>query len=224
VTADPDVVSDARLPDACPYPRPFGDDFSDCPAYVPRRWPTYTSTGQPLRTVWTCWHLGPRGEAGQAGHFYESCELGDRQDRIEWAERAGPEQLAAYRRFRQALGAIEDELIAAAIPGQVALGYPQSADTEAARLRLGLDELALRMQAAAEPHAHLLGRSGIRVEDWVLVTRSVIEHMVARRSGPWTPSAALLETLSPTARQMVGALARPADSPTARPAPGSAHG
>jgi hypothetical protein len=174
--------------------------------------------------VWTCWHLAPRGEPGEAGHFYASCDLGDRQDRIDWAERAGPEQLAAFRRFRQAVGAIEDELIAAAIPGQVALGYPLSVDAEAARLRFGLDELALRLQAAAEPHAHLLGRSGIRVEDWVLVTRSVIEHAVARRSGPWIPTAEFLETLTPTARQLVGALAPPADFRPSGRAPGSAQG
>lgn len=213
-----------QAPDACPYRRPFADDFSACPAYFPRRWPAYTSTGQPLRTVWTCWHLGPGSNATGAGHFYARCHLGDHEDRLRWAEAAGEEQLAAYRAFRQALGATEDDLIAAAMPGQAAVGYPPSVAHELPPRSATLEQLTAAMRAAAEPHAHLLEPSGLRVEDWVLVTRSVLEHAIAKRRGPWTPTESFLETLSPAARKLVGALALSVAPRPATPAPGAATG
>jgi hypothetical protein len=218
------VDGHAQAPDTCPYPRPFPDDFSACPAYFPRRWPAYTSTGQPLQTVWTCWHLASGSEEGATGHYYARCALGDQQARAQWAESAGSEQLACYRRFRQALGTTEDELIEAAVPRQAAVGYPRWGDQARDLRPSSLDQLAAAMLAAAEPHAHLLEPSGIRVEDWVLVTRSVLDHLVANRGGPWTPTPAFLDSLSPMARKLVGALAMSVALPANRAAPDASEG
>jgi hypothetical protein len=122
------------------------------------------------------------------------------------------------------LGTTEDELIEAAVPRQAAVGYPRWGDQARDLRPSSLDQLAAAMLAAAEPHAHLLEPSGIRVEDWVLVTRSVLDHLVANRGGPWTPTPAFLDSLSPMARKLVGALAMSVALPANRAAPDASEG
>ena len=73
--------------DECPFPRPFPDEFRDCPTYQPRLiFPTDASS-RPLNPVWTCAHLVAASRS--RGGWYASCGLGDAAARRRWLELSG---------------------------------------------------------------------------------------------------------------------------------------
>ena len=77
-------VQTPRPADACPYSRPFPDDFDDCNAYRGRRYVPLDLAHEPLRPVWTCEHLTVRRAEDETGAFYASCRLGTAVDRTRW--------------------------------------------------------------------------------------------------------------------------------------------
>jgi hypothetical protein len=71
-----------RVPsDACPFHRPFTEDFSGCLAYQPEEVAVTSLRDKPLGTVWTCQHLEPAQFKGERGHLYPRCLLGDTASR-----------------------------------------------------------------------------------------------------------------------------------------------
>ena len=88
--------------DACPYRRPFPDDFDGCAAYQPIRAFPIDTRHRPLRPIWTCGHL----EVGNAdrGRAYARCRLGDAAARKSWAEDFGTGRLDQWRRVAADFG------------------------------------------------------------------------------------------------------------------------
>ena len=73
--------------DECPYPKPFPEDFGECPAYQPRLiFPTDISN-RPLNPAWTCAHLQVASRT--RGGWYASCGIGDATARRRWLEDRG---------------------------------------------------------------------------------------------------------------------------------------
>lgn len=114
--SDSDAVQDddARA-DRCPYPRPFPEDFSECPAFQAQPFVAATTHEQPLGTHLTCTHL----RVGERAHnrYYAQCALGTAAQRRAWVERVGEERLQTMRRlsaeFEQRYAGFSDSVIAA---------------------------------------------------------------------------------------------------------------
>src|SRR3977135_2730300 len=72
-----------KLPDdACPYPRPFPDDFQDCPTFV-RDDPTAGGTKEhPVITGGSCVNLTVGIFWDELRHRYGKCRLGDSAARL----------------------------------------------------------------------------------------------------------------------------------------------
>ncbi len=157
--------------------------------------------------MWTCWHLTEgRASAGE-GRFYPRCALGDQAARLRWTETAGPPVVAAYRAFRQAVGAVDDDLMAAAAAPPGGPTYSRERHRVLATKRRTIEQLTAEMRHAATVHAHLLEGSGLAPEDWIAVTQAVFEHAASRERQPWKPGADLLGRLTPAGRRLVSALA-----------------
>jgi hypothetical protein len=89
-----------RPSDACPYPKPFGADFNECPTYQTRHAIVVDSNDRPLRTIWSCRHMETKQVPGQPGHYYGACQLGDAKARQEWVQRIGPDRIRNVQRLR----------------------------------------------------------------------------------------------------------------------------
>jgi hypothetical protein len=74
-------------PDRCPYSRPFPDDFADCPAYQAITFAAADSRNNPLGSWQTCRHLGTGRDNENRGRFFPRCELGTRDQRLQWLTR-----------------------------------------------------------------------------------------------------------------------------------------
>ena len=194
-------------PDRCPYARPFAADFGECPAYIPRRWAVRGLDERLVASIWTCWHLAEGQVPRQLNRFYPRCGLGDAGDRLRWADAVGQRQVSAYRAFRQAVGAVDDELMAAAVATVRSSAGTRERVSEARRQ--AVERLADELRRAGAEHEHLLAGSGLVSEDWVAVTDDVFQHALTRSRVPWRPAPALLDRLSPAGRRLVLALARP---------------
>lgn len=57
-------------PDRCPYPRPFPEDFADCPAYEAIRFIASDARNWPLRSWPTCRHLSTGHDVENRGRFF----------------------------------------------------------------------------------------------------------------------------------------------------------
>jgi hypothetical protein len=75
----------AQPADACPFSRPFADDFAECPTYEAIEFQPSTLANDPLTPAWTCSHLGTGTYlTGSQQHKYGVCVLGDAAARLEW--------------------------------------------------------------------------------------------------------------------------------------------
>lgn len=86
-----------RLNEACPYQRPFSDDFSECPAFRRVSFLALDMQYRPLRTVNTCAHLEARTVPDRPSGFYAHCMIGDAAAREAWASRIEAGRLARIR-------------------------------------------------------------------------------------------------------------------------------
>ncbi|MEP7105312.1 MAG: hypothetical protein ABI838_05670 [Chloroflexota bacterium] len=193
--------------DRCPYARPFAADFSECPAYIPRRWAVRGLDEHHLAPIWTCWHLTEGQVPQQANRFYPRCGVGDAADRWRWAEAVGQPQVSAYRAFRQAVGAVDDGLVAAAMATVRSSAAPRERGSGARRQ--AVERLVDELRRAGAAHEHLLAGSGLTSEDWVAVTDDVFHHALSRSRVPWRPAPELLDRLTPAGRRLVLAMAGP---------------
>lgn len=84
------LTDQARRPaDECPYPKPFPNDFTECPAYEARQVVTLDERSRPAGRIWTCQQLESRLVAKTENRWYGACVLGDEVDRRRWAEVIG---------------------------------------------------------------------------------------------------------------------------------------
>jgi hypothetical protein len=67
--------------DACPYSRPFTEDFVGCPAFEPEIFVPTNCRNAPLTPVWTCTQLTVGDDKEQRGHFYARCLIGNAAQR-----------------------------------------------------------------------------------------------------------------------------------------------
>lgn len=81
--------------DRCPYRRPFSTDFNDCPTYQAVTFVAADSKNQPLGAWNTCRHLVAGNDLEQRGRFYPRCELGSREQRLQWLAKVTPAKLEA---------------------------------------------------------------------------------------------------------------------------------
>src|SRR2546421_1324821 len=94
----------ARQADACPYVRPFPDDFHSCAAYQRIEFLAVDSQYRPLGRFNTCRHFVVHSLPGHAAGFYGACELGDAEARQRWVERVDERRLEGIRGIGLGLG------------------------------------------------------------------------------------------------------------------------
>jgi hypothetical protein len=70
--------------DACPFSRPFPEDFSECSTYHKVEFQPATLANAPLTPSWTCAHLGIGAYTEGFQHKYGRCALGDATARLQW--------------------------------------------------------------------------------------------------------------------------------------------
>ena len=90
------------LKEACPYHRPFSDDFSECPAFRRVRFLALDMQYRPLSAVNTCAHLEARSVPGRQAAFYGHCAVGDAAARQAWANQIEADRLARIRELSRA--------------------------------------------------------------------------------------------------------------------------
>jgi hypothetical protein len=90
----------ARPHDECPYPRPFPEEFHDCPAFQSQQFMSLDLSDRPLAPVTSCRHLQTKQLPNVAGRWYGACRLGDEPARAQWALGIGSERLQKLARLR----------------------------------------------------------------------------------------------------------------------------
>jgi hypothetical protein len=93
-----------RPDDECPYPKPFPEDFTGCPAYQARQFIPLDTLYQPLEPVLTCRHLETRA-LPERHRWYAACDLGNAEARRAWARQVGVARLERIRGVQRELGA-----------------------------------------------------------------------------------------------------------------------
>ena len=100
---DSDRPPPGQPADACPYPRPFPEDFDDCPTYQGRLFVGLDLQYRPLRPSRTCRFLTVGDVSSQPGTFYARCALGDADARARWLAGLDRERLARLQALRRRL-------------------------------------------------------------------------------------------------------------------------
>lgn len=104
-----------RMPDRCPYSRPFPEGFTECPTYQAQQFVAATTQEQPLGVHLSCVHLRV-GELAR-NRYYAQCALGTAADRLAWLRQVGERRVAMMRQmqsdFAELYGDRTEELIAA---------------------------------------------------------------------------------------------------------------
>lgn len=123
--------------DRCVFPRPFAEDFADCPAFQASSFIAADSRNKPLGTWRTCRHLSTGNDLEKRGRFYPRCALGNGEQRLQWLAQVGPARLDVVR-------ALQDEF------DQFSLPHRELLFDARARLHAG------PASAAAEPELEQL--------------------------------------------------------------------
>src|SRR3981081_3141286 len=87
--------------DRCVYPRPFPDDFDECPAFQATTFIAAAPRNKPLGSWRTCRHLGTGNDLENRGRFYPRCALGDQRQRLQWLAQVSPAKLDVVRALRE---------------------------------------------------------------------------------------------------------------------------
>jgi hypothetical protein len=135
----------AGLNDACPYHRPFSDDFAECPAFRRVRFLALDMQYRPLSTVNTCAHLEARSVPGREASFYAHCLIGDAAARKAWARQIEAGRLARIRELSRVTGEATRE-------ASIAMWEAKAAQLRA--VREGSSEAAAARQVARAARAY----------------------------------------------------------------------
>ncbi|MFN2463830.1 MAG: hypothetical protein ABR573_08025 [Candidatus Dormibacteria bacterium] len=205
--AEVDAPLEGRPTDACPYERPFAEDFKDCPAYAARRFVPFDSLHRPLTPIWTCTFLVPRRAADTAHGYYASCSLGSADERAAWIEeirRDRFDQLSRLQREAAELAAPYVERVAAA-KARLAQGGASEVDASAELGRL-LGELEDAISGFLEANSARLEAAALPVSACKELVTLAIRDMVGRRhlrNYAFTPPASLVEKFPAEVRAMI---------------------
>jgi hypothetical protein len=126
-----------RPDDECPYPKPFPENFTDCPAYQARQFIPLDTLYQPLEPVLTCRHLETRPMT-QRHRWYGACALGDADARSRWARQVGVGRLERIRAVQRELGAAVAQYTTRLweLKGQQLRAFRDEVDAEPATMEL----------------------------------------------------------------------------------------
>jgi len=176
----------ARQADACPFARPFPDDFEGCPAYQRTEFLAVDSQYRPLARHNACRHFEAHSLPGRPVGFYGACTLGDAEARRHWVERVDERRLEGIRGIGLGLGEVTREVTRE-------LWHAKSEQLRAIRAGRAGTAHSRRMKMLAREYerqarAFLDGRStemeglGLPVTACVELIASALEFWVAQQS------------------------------------------
>jgi hypothetical protein len=193
----PRSPGNGRPPDDCPYERPFPEDFTECPAYAPRRFVPFDSLHRPLNPVWTCNFLTPKRAADKAHGYYGGCALGDAADRLAWVNRIHKDRLDSVVRLQRETAALSQPYTAAIYAAKAR--QRESAETEAQatmELESLLRQLEGEIAAFIDENSAEFEAASLPPDACKEIMSLAIRDMVERRSagaGTFRPPDVLLE-------------------------------
>ena len=207
-----------RPRDACPFWRPFTEDFDGCPTFAPTPYAVRDSQHRTLSDIRSCRHLEARSlPSGQAG-YYAACALGDSAARARLSTDSERRRLDDVRQLGRELGEATRELTREMweVKGEQlrARREGRRADTQARRLR------ALKA-AYQQRAADFFSNRTPRLRDLELPSEACVELVVGildewittpSLEGGYAPSRELLERFPAPVR----ALATPNTSGVSR--------
>lgn len=178
-----------RPPDECPYPKPFPDQFAECPGYLARHVVSLDERGTPTGSVWTCRHLESRLVPRTENRWYGACVLGNAVDRKRWAEQVGPHRVRMMNlllhelaplcdRFVRQLWALKADEVRAVTRQQDSKPSRQSIEVLADRF---LDDL----ESFVNVHRRLLQDNELASDACLDLARQLIDRVKAQRSSEW---------------------------------------
>src|ERR1700681_4573037 len=168
-----------RPDDECPYPKPFSQNFDDCPAYQARQFIPLDTLYQPLEPVLICRHLETRSMT-ERHRWYGACALGDPGARSRWARQVGVARLERIR-------AVQRELSAAIAPfttrlwelkGQQLRAFHDGGDAGPATL--ALQGLASKMTAELDEFLHKRNAAFAEIDMPIDAARKLIQVAIDR--------------------------------------------
>ena len=178
-----------RPPDECPYPKPFPDEFGECPGYVARPIVSLDERDRPTGSVWTCRHLEGRLVPGTENRWYGACVLGTAVDRKRWAEQVGPHRVRMINLLLHELAPSSDQFVRQlwALKADEVRAVTQKQDSRPSRQ--SMEELADRFIADLESfvnvHRRLLDDNDLASDACLDLARQLIDRVTAQRSSDW---------------------------------------
>ena len=151
-------------PDRCPYPRPFAEDFADCPAYQGTSFLAADSRNQPLGEWRTCRHLTAGNQLENQGRFYPRCALGSRPQRLQWVAQVSLARVDVVQ-------ALQDEFDGFSLPHRRQLAEARSRLHAASRTRTTEAETEELIDGFLQAIDRFLSANEARFEDVGLPTR-----------------------------------------------------
>jgi hypothetical protein len=200
-------------PDACPYPKPFRPDFTDCPAFQPVSYLPTDSLNHPLKPTWTCGHLDVVRE--ESGRPFARCRLGSPADRVRWVDELTADRVERWRAVAREFGeALQPRIGAlyAAKSAQLAAAAAGEGQAEAnQKLREEMEAFLKADFALLDARVEELADIGFPVEGVKVVTTAAMEALVERRTlaPTWQPPDELLRPFAPRVGEFLRSLFAP---------------
>lgn len=173
-----------RPADRCPYPRPFPDDFHECPAYQPGMFVALDTGYRPMPAVWTCGHLDSAAIPQRRSRYYPLCRIGDQAARDGWVGSLRRERLVEIRAMSDELNPLLAELVTAlwsAKADQLRSDAGSAEWTEAtAKLRVLGDHFLTSLSAFLEERAERLLALGFPLDPCMRLFEDLIERWMAQ--------------------------------------------
>jgi len=176
----------ARPADACPFARPFPDDFQDCPAYQRTEFLAVDSQYRPLARHNSCRHLEVHSLPGRPVGFYAACGLGDAKARRGWVEQVDERRLEGIRAIGLGLGEatreVTRELWHAKSEQLRAIRAGQTGASHSRRMKMLAREYERQARAFLGTRSGEMEGLGLPVSACVELIGSVLEFWVAQQS------------------------------------------
>lgn len=198
-----------RPVDACPFARPFPDEFAGCPAYHRQEFVALDMQYRFLRVLNTCRHLEARSLPDRLAGFYGACELGAPEERRAWVRQVQERRLdgirAVGRDLAAATAALTQEMWAAKGDQLRALRAGEPVEHHSARLARVVRDYERRAATFLRRRRPELRALDLPEEACVELIHEVLVDFVQARSlenvGRMPP--ALLERFPPAARTLL---------------------
>jgi hypothetical protein len=172
-----------RPADACPYHRPFADDFDECPAYAARRFIPFDSLHRPLNPIWTCSFLAPRRAADKAHGYYASCGLGTFADRQAWVDTLRKERLESVVRLQREASNLAQPYLTRVWAAKARQVADAAAEGEAtAELKSLLARMEAEILAFIDDHRDDLETAGLPVEACKELVRLTLRDLLEQQT------------------------------------------